>query len=103
MLISNSAGSGARLFPSELPIQPLVVGGNCEALELATALFERGILVPAIRPPTVPEGTARLRISLSAAHGLDDVAQLTRALGESLSGFANGSVINDSLTTVQER
>ena len=113
VLISNSAGSGARLFPSELPIQPLVVGGNCEALELATALFERGILVPAIRPPTVSEGTARLRISLSAAHGLDDVAQLTRSLGELLSGFANdrlinGSVINDSLTndsltSVQER
>jgi 8-amino-7-oxononanoate synthase len=48
----------------------------------STALRERGILVPAIRPPTVPEGTARLRVSLSAAHGEGDVTRLAAALRE---------------------
>ena len=84
VLKSNPAGSGARLSPSGSPIQPLVVGANSAALDLAAALSERGILMPAIRPPTVPEGTARLRISLSAAHSLDDVAMLTSVLAELL-------------------
>ena len=65
-----------QLMPSETSIQPLVVGGNLEALALSEYLQAQGILVPAIRPPTVPVGTARLRISLSAAHSLDDVKQL---------------------------
>lgn len=69
-----------RLLPSETPIQPLIVGANQAALELAEELARRGVLVPAIRPPTVPQGTARLRISLSAAHTADDVAKLTGAL-----------------------
>ena len=62
------------LAPSDTPIQPLVLGANARALGASAALRERGILVPAIRPPTVPEGTARLSISLSAAHGEQDVA-----------------------------
>ncbi len=70
------------LMASATPIQPLVVGANAEALRLSRALLERGLLVPAIRPPTVPEGTARLRITLSAAHSDDDVAQLVEALHE---------------------
>ncbi len=74
------AGSAARLAPSSTPVQPLIVGANAAALALAEFLRERGILVPAIRPPTVPEGTARLRISLSAAHSIDDVRQLVQAL-----------------------
>jgi 8-amino-7-oxononanoate synthase len=49
---------------------------------VSAALRERGILVPAIRPPTVPEGTARLRISLSAAHSEDEVMRLASALRE---------------------
>ena len=53
-----------RLLPSDTAIQPLVIGGNDEAMRVADALAARGLLVPAIRPPTVPEGTARLRISL---------------------------------------
>ncbi len=69
-----------RLLPSDTPIQPLVVGENAAALALAEALRERGIWVPAIRPPTVAAGTARLRISLSAAHTREDVEQLTHAL-----------------------
>jgi len=69
-----------RLLPSTTPIQPLLVGGNEEALRLAEGLRRRGILCPAIRPPTVPEGTARLRISLSAAHREADVDRLLAAL-----------------------
>ncbi|HVF62778.1 MAG TPA: 8-amino-7-oxononanoate synthase [Casimicrobiaceae bacterium] len=69
-----------RLLASRTPIQPLVVGGNETALALSAMLRERGIFVPAIRPPTVPEGTARLRISLSSAHSFDDVDELAEAL-----------------------
>lgn len=70
------------LLPSATPIQPLLVGENPRALGLSEALLERGFLVPAIRPPTVPEGMARLRISLSAAHSLEDIARLGGALRE---------------------
>jgi 8-amino-7-oxononanoate synthase len=73
---------GDALAPSDTPIQPLILGGNSEALSASAALRERGILVPAIRPPTVPEGTARLRISLSAAHSVQDVLRLAAALRE---------------------
>ncbi len=75
---------GSNLRPSDTPVQALVVGGNAEALALSDAIRDRGILVPAIRPPTVPEGTARLRISLSAAHELADVARLVDALHATL-------------------
>ena len=75
-------GTDVVLAPSDTPIQPLLIGGNAEAVSASAALRERAILVPAIRPPTVPEGTARLRISLSAAHGEDDVARLAAALRE---------------------
>jgi len=68
------------LLPSDTPIQPLVVGANDDALRLSQALLERGLLVPAIRPPTVPANTARLRISLSAAHSEADLARLVEAL-----------------------
>jgi 8-amino-7-oxononanoate synthase len=69
-----------QLMPSETSVQPLVVGDNLEALALGEYLQGQGILVPAIRPPTVPVGTARLRISLSAAHSLDDIKQLISAI-----------------------
>lgn len=69
-----------QLLTSVTPIQPLIIGGNDEALEISEALRERGILVPAIRPPTVPQGMARLRISLSATHDMEDVMQLAAAL-----------------------
>lgn len=69
-----------RLAPSQTPIQPLIVGGNRAALELMRALQERGIWAPAIRPPTVPAGSARLRITLSAAHTIEHVDRLTAAL-----------------------
>lgn len=74
------AGGPWRLLPSDTPIQPLLVGGNTEALALSARLAAQGLLVPAIRPPTVPQGTARLRISLSADHSAADVTRLTAAL-----------------------
>ncbi len=74
------AGSSMQLMPSQTPIQPLLVGGNDEVLALSARLAAAGLLVPAIRPPTVPQGTARLRISLSADHQAADVARLVGAL-----------------------
>jgi 8-amino-7-oxononanoate synthase len=71
-----------RLLPSATPIQPLIIGENDQAMEVSEALRDRGILVPAIRPPTVPQGTARLRISLSASHTMEDIARLGEALKE---------------------
>ena len=71
-----------RLLASQTPIQPLVVGDNRAALELAEALRQRGLWVPAIRPPTVPEGSARLRIALSASHEMRHVEELAAALRE---------------------
>lgn len=71
-----------RLLPSATAIQPLIVGENAAVLALSTALWERGLWVPAIRPPTVPQGTARLRISVSAAHTADDIDHLIHVIKE---------------------
>jgi 8-amino-7-oxononanoate synthase len=67
------------LLPSPTAIQPVIVGSNDQALRAAAVLHEQGIWVPAIRPPTVPPDTARLRITLSAAHTTQDVARLVAA------------------------
>lgn len=75
-------GTGWQLGASDTAIQPLVIGRNDVALAVMEALRAHGLWVPAIRPPTVPEGTARLRIALSAAHSASDVEQLLQALGE---------------------
>lgn len=72
--------AGWRRLPSDTPIQPLVIGGNTEVLAAAQALDAQGIWVSGIRAPTVPAGTARLRITLSAAHTHEDVARLLAAL-----------------------
>ena len=69
-----------QLMPSDTAVQPLVVGGNHEALALSEYLQSCGVLVPAIRPPTVPVGTSRLRISLSAAHSIEDIQKLIKVL-----------------------
>ena len=71
---------GLQLLPSSTPVQPIVVGAETRAVALSDALFAAGCWVPAIRPPTVPAGSSRLRVSLSAAHTEDDVAQLLAAL-----------------------
>jgi 8-amino-7-oxononanoate synthase len=69
-----------RLAPSPTAIQPLLIGAAIEAVAVSGKLAGEGLLVPAIRPPTVPRGTARLRISLSAAHEPGDVERLAAAL-----------------------
>jgi 8-amino-7-oxononanoate synthase len=69
-----------RLLPSETAIQPLIIGPNDEAMRVSAALHAQGLWVPAIRPPTVPPDTARLRMTLSAAHAVDDVERLAAAL-----------------------
>lgn len=79
-MVTNGLPGGWKLLPSITAIQPLVIGDNRAATDVAEKLAARGVLVPAIRPPTVPQGTARLRISLSAAHSKDDVLLLCDAL-----------------------
>ncbi len=64
---------GLKLMPSDTPIQPILVGDAGEAMKLSARLWDAGIQVTAIRPPTVPPGTARLRVTLSAAHAERDV------------------------------
>ena len=81
-LQAGLSGLAQPLLPSPTAIQPLIIGGNEAAVQLAGQLFERSLWVPAIRPPTVPTGTARLRISLSAAHSNDQMDALIQALRE---------------------
>jgi 8-amino-7-oxononanoate synthase len=69
-----------RMTASSGAIQPIIIGSNEGALAAAAALHEQGMWVPAIRPPTVPAGTARLRVTLSASHTRADVAELAQAL-----------------------
>ena len=75
-------------IPVTSPIVPLVLGGEREALAASGFLLDRGLHVPAIRPPSVPRGTSRLRVSLSAAHSDEDVGRLIEALREL--GFGAG-------------
>ena len=71
-----------RLLPSESAIHPLLIGENAETMDAASRLLARGIWVPGIRPPTVPVGTARLRITLSAAHTEAHVVRLAETVME---------------------
>lgn len=75
---------GYVLMPSETPIQPVMVGSSFQTMSLANFLKERGVLVGAIRPPTVPDKTARLRITLSAAHNFEQLDQLLDALADAM-------------------
>lgn len=81
-LLSSLRGTSWQLGESSTAVQALVIGPNDEALAVMEGLRTRGLWVPAIRPPTVPEGTARLRIALSAAHSEADVDRLIQALAE---------------------
>ncbi len=76
-----------ELMASDTPIQPVVLGDPHRAVAASAALLERGLLVTAIRPPTVPPGTSRLRITFSAAHEEDDVDRLVTALAEVLAAL----------------
>jgi 8-amino-7-oxononanoate synthase len=77
--LSRHDGVG-RLMPSITPIQPVVIGDNAAALDAMSRLWEIGLWVPAIRPPAPWAGTARLRVSLSAAHTDEHVDRLVSAL-----------------------
>ncbi|WP_312941461.1 8-amino-7-oxononanoate synthase [Stutzerimonas balearica] len=82
-LREGAAQIGLTLMDSPTPIQPVLIGDSARALRLSALLRERGILVGAIRPPTVPAGSARLRITLSAAHSEAQLERLLQALAES--------------------
>ncbi len=69
-----------QALASDTAIQPVIIGANDEAMKIAAALYEQGLWVPAIRPPTVAVNTARLRVTLSAAHTSAEVTQLVEAL-----------------------
>jgi 8-amino-7-oxononanoate synthase len=73
---------GVALMPSTSPIQPIMIGAPARAVAISEALEERGLLVTAIRPPTVPLGTSRLRVTLTAAHESQDVDRLLAVLAE---------------------
>ncbi|MGR8940846.1 MAG: 8-amino-7-oxononanoate synthase [Gammaproteobacteria bacterium] len=70
---------GLALMPSHSPIQPILIGDSRKATAFSEALLDAGLLVSAIRPPTVPQGSARLRVTFSAAH---EEAQVDRLLNE---------------------
>jgi 8-amino-7-oxononanoate synthase len=70
------------LMPSDTAIQPIMIGKTEDALQVAQQLYKRNIWVPAIRPPTVPANTARLRITFSASHNKEQIDQLVQALVE---------------------
>ncbi|MDR7378518.1 8-amino-7-oxononanoate synthase [Rhodoferax ferrireducens] len=80
LLMDAHPSLGWSLADSHTAIQPLIVGDNAAALVLSAALERQGLWVPAIRPPTVPVGTARLRITLSASHSVHDVLRLVHGL-----------------------
>lgn len=73
---------GLNLIDSPTPIQPIIIGDSARAMAVSAKLREQGILVGAIRPPTVPKGSARLRITLTAAHSSGQVEQLLEALSK---------------------
>jgi 8-amino-7-oxononanoate synthase len=81
---SALAELGYRVGTSPGPIVPVVVGTPDRAIRLASRLFDAGLFAPAIRPPTVPEGTSRIRITLSAAHSDDDVKRLIGVMADAL-------------------
>ena len=78
LLMKKRHELGLPIEPSDSPIQPLLLGGEAQAVAVSNALLARGVLVGAIRPPTVAPGTSRLRITLTAGH---DEAQVDALLG----------------------
>jgi 8-amino-7-oxononanoate synthase len=81
---SAAEANGLTLLPSRTPIQPLAIGANAAALAVAMKLEDVGFYVPAIRPPTVPQGKARLRIALTALHAESDIERLVDAIAGAL-------------------
>ncbi|HKE46921.1 MAG TPA: 8-amino-7-oxononanoate synthase [Rhodanobacteraceae bacterium] len=81
---SGASTAGLELMASRTPIQPVVIGESAAALAASAELEVAGFYVPAIRPPTVPDGKARLRVTLSALHAESDVERLLAALETAL-------------------
>jgi len=81
---SLAADRGLELSPSETPIQPIITGTEARTMAVSEALWQRGFFVQGIRPPTVPPGTCRLRVTLSAKHTRQHIAGLVNALAEVL-------------------
>ncbi len=81
MLRHSLRGMGLPVLGEGAPIIPVVMGGAEKAVRLSSALFEAGFYCPAIRPPTVPAGTSRLRLTVSALHAEEDMEGLARAIG----------------------
>ncbi len=77
---------GVAVPASDTPIQPVIIGESAGALAASQALETRGFMITAIRPPTVAQGTSRLRITLTAAHTSEDIDSLVAAIGEVLGG-----------------
>jgi 8-amino-7-oxononanoate synthase len=77
---SGASQLSLNLLASQTPIQPILIGDNHGALQASQSLLDKGFLVAAIRPPTVPDGTARLRVTLSAVHEEKDMERLLEAL-----------------------
>ncbi|MFL6592455.1 MAG: 8-amino-7-oxononanoate synthase [Luteimonas sp.] len=100
-LRAGAVRHGLELLPSDTPIQPLSCGDERRALALAATLESRGYWVAAIRPPTVPHGGARLRITLSAAHAEADVDGLVEALAHAVDaiGPADARVASGTSST----
>ncbi len=80
----GAIANGFELMNSRTPIQPLVIGASEQALAIAAKLETAGFYVPAIRPPTVPDGKARLRITLTALHSESDIERLLAALARAI-------------------
>ena len=81
---SGASGLGLNILSSETAIQPLMIGDSENAVHISNKLFDEGLLVSAIRSPTVPDGSARIRITLTAAHTKEQVDHLLEALGKLL-------------------
>ena len=79
-----AAGAGFMLLPSNTAIQPLIIGDSDKAMLISSSLKKQGIWLSAVRPPTVPQGSARLRITLSALHQSDDIHFLVQKLEQML-------------------
>jgi 8-amino-7-oxononanoate synthase len=87
---AGATALGLQLLPSSTPIQPVLAGPEARATAWSEALFEAGFWVPAIRPPTVPAGSSRLRFTFSAAHSTAEVDALLHALGRLVPGTERG-------------